>query len=249
MTVAYKQSDLATDHLLDFIAGGVPDNPSGESAGCYDATFGDIDGSTYGDLSKKTVSQVYAMQDQMLNNNGISTATGRYQALKSTLQEYVSRNGLPSSTMFTEKLQDDFGLTKMIDRGYQSWWNGAINDDEFMNRLSCEWASLPDPYNGGRSHYEGDSAGNSASTSLAAFQSALDQARDFIEDGGRRQRPEPPEPEPPLVGAIDDPVRGVKMIQRTLVLTGDLDGRDDVDGIFGSRSQAALDNLVERSQH
>ena len=247
MTATYNTSDPATNHLLDFIAGGVPGNEMGESAGCYDATFGDITGSTYGDLSRKSLAEIYNMQDSMYASNNTSTATGRYQGLKGTIQEYQHRNGLPSSTMFTEALQDDFGLAKMVDRGYQSWWNGDIDDNEFMNRLSCEWASLPDPYNGGRSHYEGDSAGNSASTSLACFQAALDQARDYIEDGGRRQRPEPPEPEPPLVGVVDDATRGIKMIQRTLVLTGDLDGRDDVDGAWGSRSQAALDNLISRS--
>jgi muramidase (phage lysozyme) len=182
MTVSYAQSDPATNHLLDFIAGGVPSNPSGESGGCYDATFGDIDGSHYGDLAQKTLSEIYEMQDEMLRQNGISTATGRYQGLKSTIKEYQQSLGLPDSAMFTQALQDDFGFTKMCDRGYSNWWRKSIDDDEFMHRLSCEWASLPDPYNGGRSHYEGDSAGNSASTSLDNFRAALREARRFIDE-------------------------------------------------------------------
>ena len=245
MTATYHQTDKATDHLLDFIAGGVPGNEMGESAGCYDATFGDITGSTYGDLSRKTLAEIYNMQDNMYATNNTSTATGRYQGLKGTIQEYQHRNGLPSSTMFTQALQDDFGLAKMVDRGYESWWDRKISDDEFMSRLSCEWASLPDPFNGGRSHYEGDSAGNSASTTLAAFQAALDQARAYID--GAPARPEPPEPLAPLVGIIDDPRRGVKLIQGTLVLTGDLPGRDAIDGIWGNQSEAALRSLLARA--
>jgi muramidase (phage lysozyme) len=182
MTVSYVRSDPATNHLLDFIAGGVPGNPSGESAGCYDATFGDIDGSHYGDLSKKSLSEIYQMQDEMLRQNGISTATGRYQGLKTTIKEYQQKLGLPDSKKFTRALQDDFGFTKMCDRGYSSWWKKSISDDEFMHRLSCEWASLPDPYNGGKSHYDGDSAGNHASTSLDNFRAALREARRFIDE-------------------------------------------------------------------
>lgn len=182
MTVAYKDSDKATDHLLDFIAGGVPSNKYGESAGNYNATFGDIEGKTYGDLSVKTLTEIYAMQEEMLDNNGISTATGRYQALKSTLQEFANKNNCPADALFTDYLQDEFGWCKMLDRGYESWWTKKISDDEFMYRLSCEWASLPDPKNGGKSHYDGDSAGNHASTSLDSFRAALKTARGFIND-------------------------------------------------------------------
>ena len=132
----------------------------------------------------------------------------------------------------------------MVDRGYQSWWKKSINDDEFMHRLSCEWASLPDPYNGGRSHYEGDSAGNSASTTLEHFHAALVQARKYIDTQGDQLKP----PKPEIVGAIEDPVVGIKAIQRILVLTGDLDGFADVDGVWGIRSEAALDVLVGRAE-
>ena len=244
MTAAYAKSDPATNHILDFIAGGVPTNEYGESAGNYDATFGDIDGSHYGTLAEKTLSEIYYMQDEMLNSNGISTATGRYQALRGTLQEYQNRSGLSSSEKFTEAMQDDFGLTKMVDRGYQSWWSESISDDEFMSRLSCEWASLPDPYNGGKSHYDGDSAGNHASTTLEHFRAAVTEARAMIEGDSRFK---PPQPEPPLVGVIDDPAQGLSAIQRVLVLTGDLTSREDIDGVFGPKSQAALDNLIARS--
>lgn len=239
MTLTYAQTDKATDHLLDFIAGGVPDNPSGESAGNYNAVYGDINAKD--PLSKKTFAEIYDMQSDMLAENGISTATGRYQGLKATLQEYQAKVGLPDSTLFTEAVQDDFGLRKMMDRGYSSWWNEAIDDEEFMYRLSCEWASLPDPRNGGASHYDGDSAGNHASTSLECFQSALDEARAYINSDGLAA-PDEDELEPRI-----DAHQGVIAIQSVLLATGDLDSIADIDGIWGPKSDAALADLTERA--
>ena len=230
MTATFKTLDTCTNHLLDFIAGGVPTNEYGESGGCYDATFGDIDGSVYGDLSQKTLSQIYEMQSEMVAENNVSSATGRYQALKATLQEYQDRKKLPNGALFTPVMQDDFGLTKMKDRGYAEWKSGAIGDDEFMHRLSCEWASLPDPYNGGKSHYDGDSAGNHASTTLAHFRDALRTASGFIES------------------PVMDADMGIRTIQATLVQTGDLPSMAWVDGVWGSRSEAALRALIARDK-
>jgi len=230
MTVTFHQIDKTTDHLLDFIAGGVPTNKYGESGGCYNATFGDMDGSVYGELSQKTLTEIYQMQDNMVAVNKVSSATGRYQALKSTLKEYQDRKKLPNGALFSPVMQDDFGLTKMKDRGYAAWRDGTISDDEFMHRLSCEWASLPDPYNGGKSHYDGDSAGNHASTTLEHFRAALRTARGYIE---------------PAAMSAD---MGVRTIQATLVQTGDLAGMEDVDGVFGPKSRAALERLIARDK-
>jgi hypothetical protein len=235
MTTNVQKLDPAADHLLDFIAGGVPTNEMGESGGCYDATFGDIDGSTYGCLADKNFNEIYAMQDQMLRDNGISTATGRYQALKSTLEEYQNRVGLTDTSRFTEAVQDDFGLRKMEDRGYNSWLDHGINDNEFMHRLSCEWASLPDPYNGGKSHYDGDSAGNHASTSLGNFQAAVTQARKLQEDNTRVDLPQM------------DPDAAIREIQRILVRTGDLP-ISGIDGAWGPQSEGALNSMIARDK-
>jgi hypothetical protein len=233
MTTAFKQTDPAADHLLDFIAGGVPTNEFGESAGNYNATFGDIDGSVHGVLAEKTLAEIYEMQDDMLADNGISTATGRYQALTSTLKEYQDRERLPDDAMFTEQLQDDFGLLKMTDRGYLDWAETLISDDEFMHRLSCEWASLPDPYNGGRSHYDGDSAGNHASTSLECFQAAVSEARGLLAAPGAAVLPLMPADQ------------GIREIQKIMVRTGDLDA-GAVDGVWGIISETALNQLISR---
>src|SRR4051812_47449533 len=109
MTVTFKNTDKCTDCLLDFIAGGVPGNEIGESAGNYNAVFGHINASR--PLSAMTLTQIYVMQGQMLAANKISTATGRYQGLRATIQGYQKRKKLPDTTLFTEALQDDFGLT------------------------------------------------------------------------------------------------------------------------------------------
>lgn len=233
MTVTYHNSDKATNHLLDFIAGGVEGNQYGESGGNYNAVYGSINATA--PLHHKNLTQIYEMQTQMVNTNGVSSATGRYQALKGTLQEYQSRNKLPNHAMFTQRLQDDFGLCKMTDRGYSKWWNHELSDDEFMHRLSCEWASLPDPYNGGKSHYDGDSAGNHASTTLDYFRAALRTARGYI-NGVE-----------PVAPAMDTDM-GVRTIQATLVQTGDLASMSEVDGVWGTRSEAALRALLARDK-
>lgn len=249
MTASLRDADRAADILLDFIAGGVPGNPMGESRGNYNAVFGSISASD--PLRDKTLSEVYEMQAAMLVRNRISTATGRYQGLRATIRGYQQARGLADSVKFTEALQDDFGLQKMIDRGYGGWRAGLIDDDEFMHRLSIEWASLPDPMNGGKSHWDGDSAGNHASTTLSQFRNALREARDAVADPEiPTEAPAPDETPPPNVEAEGIPNNpsdaAVREVQRVLVQTGDLPDLSWVDGVWRGKSQAALDRLVAR---
>jgi hypothetical protein len=77
---------------------------------------------------------------------------------------------------FTRDLQDELAVTLLEQRGYRQWWRGQLSDRDFAHNLSCEWASLPDPKNGGRSHYD-HIAGNHASTSLGAVYDMLRRAR------------------------------------------------------------------------
>lgn len=169
--------DNCTDLILDFIAGGVPDNPSGEAFGNYNAYFGRP--RSKADLSKKTLKQIYEFQARMLRSDPRSTAIGRYQFLRRTAQGLQKKESLPDSTLFTPELQDRWGWILMVGRGYKSWWRGAISDEEFLSNLSAEWASLPDPFNGGKSHYDGDSVGNHASTTQAKALAMLRRAREL----------------------------------------------------------------------
>jgi muramidase (phage lysozyme) len=187
----YKGKDPATDLLLDFIAGGVPGNQSGESGGNYGAYFGHVHSKV--DFSTMTLNEVYAFQARMLQDDSRSTALGRYQFLRGTLQGLQVAHKLPGDTKLTNELQDRFGVSLMVGRGFSRWWREQISDEDLANGFSMEWASLPDPQNGGKSHYDNDSAGNHASTSLANFMAAIAKAKTL-----RTHQPTPP-PEPPPI--------------------------------------------------
>lgn len=169
----YK-NDPCTDLILDFIAGGVPGNPSGESGGNYNAVIGEIHASD--DLGKKALSEIYTLMAVLLARGRPSSAVGRYQIIRKTLATLQSSKGLGSDALFTPKLQDSLALSLMVGRGYQKWWAGQMSDADFAHGLSCEWASLPDPRNGGASHYDGVGP-NHASTTLPHVMDMLSRAR------------------------------------------------------------------------
>lgn len=172
----YAGTDDCTDIILDFIAGGYwgdeLGNPVGESDGNYCAYFGHVESTV--DLCAMSLAEIYRFQDSMLEEDPRSTAIGRYQFLKGTLQGLQGE--LPASTLFTEELQDQFAVELLVRRGYSDWWRGDLSDEDFAHALSYEWASLPDPQNGGKSHYDGDSAGNHASTTLECVYEMLRRA-------------------------------------------------------------------------
>jgi hypothetical protein len=170
----YAGKDSCTDILLDFIAGGVPGNPSGESGGNYNAVIDDINASD--DLAQYTLDQIYELMAELLAQGEPSTAVGRYQIIRKTLHSLQSSKRLPGSALFTPELQDQIALSLMVGRGYPRWWNGRMSDTDFAHGLSCEWASLPDPYLGGKSHYDGVGP-NHAGTTLAHVYDALQRAR------------------------------------------------------------------------
>lgn len=164
---SYAGRDPCTDIVLDLIA-------EHESAGNYDAVIGDAHSSH--DLSGKTLGDIYDLMGDLLLYGQPSTAVGRYQIIRKTLQSLQESKGLQNDALFTPKLQDDLALSLMIGRGYSEWWTGQMTDAEFAHGLSCEWASLPDPEADGRSHYDGVGP-NHAGTTLAHVYDALRRAK------------------------------------------------------------------------
>ena len=206
----YAGKDNCTDTILDFIAGGVAGNPSGESDGNYNAEIGSPHATR--DLSKMTLTQIYALQRQLRASGEPSTAIGRYQFIIATLQSIVAKKGLdPDTTLFGPEIEDQFAVSLLVGRGYTKWWDGLISDDDFLANLSQEWASLPDPHNGGLSHYDGDGV-NSASCTLAAARAMLQRAR-------AAQKAPVPEPVTPLPPA---PQSGGSLLSAFARLVGNL---------------------------
>src|SRR6266851_8981065 len=169
-----RSSDPCTDLILDFIAGGVDGNPSGESDGNYNAVIGNAHSDR--DLSVLTLHQIANLQRQLVNNGEPSSAVGRYQIIEHTLETLIEELHLTGEEHFTPELQDKLAVQLLVGRAYRSWWRGEISDTTFMHNISAEWASLPDPRLGGKSHYDGVGP-NHASTSLLAVSQMLVQAR------------------------------------------------------------------------
>jgi len=237
--------------ILDFIAGGVPGNQSGESVGNYNAVIGNA--RSQDDLGARTIDLIYALMGQLRAAGKPSTAVGRYQIIRNTLQALQGRLNVAGSDRFTPQLQDRLGLALLVGRGYQKWWTGAITDEQFAHNISLEWASLPDPENGGKSHYDGVGP-NHASTSVDVVLAMLARARTAKpEQAAALEGPTTAAATPGEVGHLPEsmaeksPRDWIKEIQKTLQNAGFYNG--DIDGLFGKQSQAALDDLLDAACH
>lgn len=192
-----KGTDPATDLLLDFIA-------DRESAGHYNAVIGNARSTD--DLSALTITGIYAKQAALLALGRPSTAVGRYQIIRDTLRGLQASERLDGSERFTPEMQDRLAVALLVRRGYSDWWRGSLDDLNFAHQLSLEWASLPDPLNGGKSHYDGVGA-NHAGYTLPEVYGTLARVRSLIQPETPpkpRPGPEAPQIDPALVAEALD---------------------------------------------
>lgn len=166
----YHPSDPCTDMILNFIS-------VGESAGNYNAVIGDAHSQV--DLSQMRITDIRNLQRQLVNNGQPSSAVGRYQIIEATLDTLCQELAIEDDELFTPTVQDQCALQLLIGRGYRSWWRGEVSNETFAHGLSCEWASLPDPRNGGKSHYDGVGQ-NHAGQTLETVYATLARAKAAI---------------------------------------------------------------------
>jgi muramidase (phage lysozyme)/LAS superfamily LD-carboxypeptidase LdcB len=133
----------------------------GDAVTAYDITFGYgkytptrlLSGKNVQPLSNLTIGEIKEVQLLMLKNGSSSTAVGKYQFIRGTLNELVGALGLPDSTIFSADTQDKLAMQKLIlNRGYDKWLNGKMSDHDFQKGLSKEWASIANP-DTGKSYY------------------------------------------------------------------------------------------------
>lgn len=137
---------------------------SKESDGNYNVLVGGDEAN----LTGLTVRAVLELQDHMKENDYKSTAVGKYQMIKSTIESLLYKPG-------TEELRNpnDFNLDTKFDEKTQDWAADALinrrmeaakDTAEALGmplqvaealELSKEWASLPDPRTD-KSYYDGD---------------------------------------------------------------------------------------------
>jgi muramidase (phage lysozyme) len=125
-------------------------------------------------LTKMTIAQVYQLQRDMLNSGKESSAVGRYQYVGGTLREMVQALRLdPNTTLFDEATQDKIAIADMRRRcGLDAWLSGKMSDEDFLNKLSKVWASIPNTTTGG-SFYAGvgsNKAGTKVDVALNTLQ-------------------------------------------------------------------------------
>jgi hypothetical protein len=72
-----------------------------------------------------------------------SSAAGRYQFMRNTLEGLIKELKLDTNQKFTADLQDRLAYVLLRRRGYDAFMNQRISIAEFGKRLAQEWASFP----------------------------------------------------------------------------------------------------------
>jgi peptidoglycan hydrolase-like protein with peptidoglycan-binding domain len=142
--------------LLDLIA-------KPESGGRYDKVY---PGRRRPEILYMTLDELYDDMKARAKVSG-SSASGRYQYIRKTLQGVTKSMGLnPKKTIFDPKTQDKIAIYHLrMSHGLESWLSGNYSNERFLNRLSRTWAGLPKD-SSGRSFYAGDRLKNRAGISF-----------------------------------------------------------------------------------
>lgn len=144
--------------VLDLIAGP-------ESAGRYDAVY---PGRRRPEILDMTLNELIRDMRSRGNRYG-SSASGRYQYIRTTLQEVAGQMGLDfDNTKFTPEIQDQIAIYHLRrSHGLDNWLAGRMSNERFLNRLAGTWAGIPNT--SGRSTYAGvldNRAGIATNTAL-----------------------------------------------------------------------------------
>ena len=129
-----------------------------ESGGNYNIIYG---GENI-PLTDMSIGEVLHYQDNNMKNG--STAVGKYQFIRSTLEEAARGSGLNMNDTFSPENQDKMAVFLLKRRGLDEYRSGRLSEKQFASNLALEWASLPTI--NGKSAYEGV-MGNKALISYA----------------------------------------------------------------------------------
>jgi muramidase (phage lysozyme) len=149
-----------------------------ESNGNYNILVG---GKTEPNLTNMTIAQVLEYQRGMRQRGHESTAVGKYQIIRGTLESLIKEGYAGPDDKFSSSVQDRLAVGLLKRRGLERYQSGKISKDQFADNLSKEWASLP--YNTGQSYYAGVGS-NKSSGSRNDFMTA------FARNGGTFNGPE-----------------------------------------------------------
>ncbi|HSH56169.1 MAG TPA: hypothetical protein VK983_05105 [Candidatus Limnocylindrales bacterium] len=154
-------------HLLDTIA-------KGESRGNYNAYYGNASNTSIL-FTNMTVKQVLLWQEEYVKQGSPSSAVGKYQFIRPTLQGLVKEHGIDTEAKFDKQLQDELAIKLLERRGVGDYLDQKLSREEFAANLAKEWAALPRVIgpNPEQSYYAGDGL-NKVQVSIADIFQALD---------------------------------------------------------------------------
>jgi muramidase (phage lysozyme) len=130
-----------------------------ESNGNYNILVG---GKTEPNLTNMTIAEVQEYQRGMIQRGHESTAVGKYQIIRKTLQGLINQGYAKPEDKFSAGIQDRLAIGLLKGRGLDQYQAGKMSKDQFADNLSKEWASLP--YNTGQSYYAGVGSNKSGGT-------------------------------------------------------------------------------------
>lgn len=146
----------------------------GESNGNYNAYFGNAQNNEvrFTDMS---IDEVLQWQQAYVQSGSPSSAVGRYQIIRPTLESLVGELDIERSQKFDVAMQDKMAIALMERRGATAYIGGDISREDFAANIAKEWAALPkvkgdQPQ---QSYYAGDGI-NKAHISIPQVLQAVD---------------------------------------------------------------------------
>lgn len=167
--------------LLDFIA---QTEVGSTGRASYDVIYGHNQDKLPKPITSMTIGYLIDAQASFTKRFK-SSASGRYQFMRATLQGLSKELSLRGSQVFDPDLQDRLGYHLLIRRGYNEFMAGKINRTEFGKRLAQEWASFPvlaavqgahRKLQRGEAYYAGDAL-NKALVTPAKIEAILDRVK------------------------------------------------------------------------
>jgi hypothetical protein len=128
-------------------------------------------------LTKHTLDEIRAFQTaQITATKGKITGTkhgtsavGRYQIMRRTLDGLRRRGAPPQIQLFDKEFQDRCAVELLKDCGLDNWLNGSLSNRGFHTKLANIWRSIQNPVDGYVEYDFEQPVGTTADELLAAF--------------------------------------------------------------------------------
>jgi hypothetical protein len=123
--------------LLDFIA-------RFESGGNYNAYYAHGNNNNDPRLTSMLIGNVIDWQRTYVRGGSPSSAAGKYQIIRKTLQSLVRDLNLDATTVrFNASVQDSLAMQLLKGRGLKKYQDGNVSTEAFAKNVAMEWASMP----------------------------------------------------------------------------------------------------------